>query len=34
MTEEEWDQHFTGSALRRIKRDRWHRNAKTLITLP
>lgn len=31
MTEEEWDQHFTGSALRRIKRDRWQRNAKTVI---
>ncbi len=30
MTEEEWDQHFTGSALRRIKRDRWHRNANEL----
>ncbi|MFM7886251.1 MAG: tRNA epoxyqueuosine(34) reductase QueG [Pseudanabaena sp.] len=31
MTEEIWDQHFTGSALRRIKRDRWQRNAQTLI---
>jgi epoxyqueuosine reductase len=31
MTEQEWDQHFTGSALRRIKRDRWQRNAKTAI---
>ena len=31
MTETEWDQHFTGSALRRIKRDRWHRNANELI---
>jgi epoxyqueuosine reductase len=31
MTEETWDQHFTGSALRRIKRDRWQRNAKTVI---
>ncbi|GBO52585.1 epoxyqueuosine reductase QueG [Pseudanabaena sp. lw0831] len=31
MTEEEWDQNFTGSALRRIKRDRWQRNAKTAI---
>ncbi|PZO40027.1 MAG: tRNA epoxyqueuosine(34) reductase QueG [Pseudanabaena frigida] len=29
MTEETWDRNFTGSALRRIKRDRWHRNAKT-----
>ena len=28
MTEQEWDQNFTGSALRRIKRDRWQRNAK------
>ena len=33
MTEENWDQHFTGSALRRIKRDRWHRNAKALLAL-
>ena len=31
MTEETWDQHFTGSALRRIKRDRWKRNAKNII---
>ncbi|OYQ64500.1 tRNA epoxyqueuosine(34) reductase QueG [Pseudanabaena sp. SR411] len=31
MTEEEWDQNFTGSALRRIKHDRWQRNAKTAI---
>ena len=31
MTDTEWDQHFTGSALRRIKRDRWQRNAKTLL---
>jgi epoxyqueuosine reductase len=31
MTEQEWDQHFTGSALRRIKRDRWQRNAKAAI---
>lgn len=31
MTEQEWDQNFTGSALRRIKRDRWQRNAKTVI---
>ncbi len=31
MTDQEWDQHFTGSALRRIKRDRWQRNAKTAI---
>jgi epoxyqueuosine reductase len=31
MTEEDWDQNFTGSALRRIKRDRWQRNAKTAI---
>ncbi len=31
MTEEMWDQHFTGSALRRIKRDRWKRNAKNII---
>ena len=31
MTEEIWDQHFKGSALRRIKRDRWQRNAQTLI---
>jgi epoxyqueuosine reductase len=30
MTEQEWDQNFTGSALRRIKRDRWQRNAKTV----
>ncbi|PZV13071.1 MAG: tRNA epoxyqueuosine(34) reductase QueG [Pseudanabaena sp.] len=28
MTDEQWDQNFTGSALRRIKRDRWQRNAK------
>jgi epoxyqueuosine reductase len=31
MTDQEWDQHFTGSALRRIKRDRWQRNAKTVL---
>ena len=31
MTDQEWEQHFTGSALRRIKRDRWQRNAKTVI---
>ena len=31
MTEETWDQHFTGSALRRIKRDRWKRNARNII---
>ena len=30
MTDQEWDQNFTGSALRRIKRDRWKRNAKTV----
>ncbi|NUN63611.1 tRNA epoxyqueuosine(34) reductase QueG [Pseudanabaena biceps] len=28
ISEEDWDQRFTGSALRRIKRDRWQRNAK------
>lgn len=33
MSEEQWDQHFTGSALRRIKRDRWQRNAETLLNL-
>jgi len=32
MTEEIWDQNFTGSALRRIKRDRWHRNARNILT--
>ena len=31
MTEEVWDQNFTGSALRRIKRDRWHRNARNIL---
>ncbi|MBD2178711.1 tRNA epoxyqueuosine(34) reductase QueG [Pseudanabaena sp. FACHB-1998] len=31
MTEEEWDRNFTGSALRRIKRDRWQRNAKQIL---
>lgn len=31
MTDEQWNQHFTGSALRRIKRDRWQRNAQTVI---
>ena len=31
MTEEIWDQNFTGSALRRIKRDRWHRNARNIL---
>jgi len=31
MTDETWDQNFTGSALRRIKRDRWQRNAKTIM---
>jgi epoxyqueuosine reductase len=30
MTDDEWDQHFTGSALRRIKHDRWQRNAKAV----
>jgi len=33
MTDQEWDQHFTGSALRRIKRDRWQRNAKAATML-
>ncbi|WP_322095883.1 tRNA epoxyqueuosine(34) reductase QueG [Pseudanabaena mucicola] len=28
MTESEWDQGFTGSALRRIKHERWQRNAR------
>ena len=32
MTEEVWDQNFIGSALRRIKRDRWHRNARNILT--
>ena len=32
MTEEVWDQNFLGSALRRIKRDRWHRNARNILT--
>ena len=32
MSDEEWDQRFIGSALRRIKRDRWRRNAKTIIS--
>jgi len=32
MTDQEWDQNFTGSALRRIKRDRWHRNARNILT--
>jgi epoxyqueuosine reductase len=27
MTDAEWESRFTGSALRRIKRDRWQRNA-------
>lgn len=27
MTDAEWERRFTGSALRRIKRDRWQRNA-------
>jgi epoxyqueuosine reductase len=31
MTDQEWDQHFTGSALRRIKRDRWQHNAQAQI---
>ena len=31
MTEAEWDQKFTGSALRRIKRDRWQRNAQNVL---
>ena len=30
MTDQEWDRKFTGSALRRIKRDRWQRNAKAI----
>jgi epoxyqueuosine reductase len=30
MTDETWDQNFTGSALRRIKRDRWQRNARAI----
>ncbi|WP_330204721.1 tRNA epoxyqueuosine(34) reductase QueG [Cyanobacterium sp. Dongsha4] len=29
MTEQEWDQRFQGSALRRIKPQMWQRNAKT-----
>ena len=33
MTDQEWEQHFTGSALRRIKRDRWQRNAKAATML-
>ncbi|NKB17347.1 MAG: tRNA epoxyqueuosine(34) reductase QueG [Pseudanabaena sp. CRU_2_10] len=28
ISEEEWDRAFTGSALRRIKPERWRRNAK------
>ncbi len=27
MSDAEWERRFTGSALRRIKRDRWQRNA-------
>ncbi|MDX2255219.1 MAG: tRNA epoxyqueuosine(34) reductase QueG [Pseudanabaenaceae cyanobacterium bins.39] len=30
ITDETWDRHFTGSALRRIKRDRWQRNARSI----
>lgn len=31
MSDEEWDQRFTGSALRRIKPAMWRRNAQTQI---
>ncbi|PZU95806.1 MAG: tRNA epoxyqueuosine(34) reductase QueG [Pseudanabaena sp.] len=30
MSDTEWDRRFIGSALRRIKRDRWQRNARTI----
>ena len=32
ITEEEWDQRFTGSALRRIKPEMWRRNAQAQIS--
>jgi epoxyqueuosine reductase len=32
MTEEEWDQRFQGSALRRIKPEMWRRNAQAQIS--
>lgn len=32
LSEAEWDQRFTGSALRRIKLKQWHRNALAAIS--